>query len=53
MLATEALPEAETAVERWNRLESEEEREELLAALGRFTYNIHALGFYHDDFPLF
>jgi tRNA A-37 threonylcarbamoyl transferase component Bud32 len=50
ILATEALPEVETMVERWRRLTTNDERCELLTALGRFAYNIHALGFYHDDF---
>lgn len=50
MLATEALPEAETIVERWCLVSTKEEREEIITALGRFAYNIHSVGFYHDDF---
>jgi tRNA A-37 threonylcarbamoyl transferase component Bud32 len=49
LLATEALPEAESAVDRWLRCETEERRHEVLTALGCFTARLHDLGFYHDD----
>ena len=49
LLATEAIPESENAIERWWRLEHEEERRELLLALGRFLLLLHERGFYHDD----
>jgi tRNA A-37 threonylcarbamoyl transferase component Bud32 len=47
---TEALPEVESALERWLRCETESERSDLLIALGQFTGRIHDIGFYHDDF---
>jgi hypothetical protein len=50
LLATEALPEVESAQERWSRCEEEFERRDLLIALGRFLGQIHDAGFYHDDF---
>lgn len=50
LLATEALPEAESVVERWLRCETERQRRELLVALGQFTARLHDLGFYHDDY---
>jgi hypothetical protein len=50
LLATEALPHAESALERWMRCEVERERREILEALGRFVARIHEVGFYHDDF---
>lgn len=50
LLATEALPDCESAVQRWMRCEQEVERHELLVALGRFVGMIHDIGFYHDDF---
>jgi tRNA A-37 threonylcarbamoyl transferase component Bud32 len=50
LLATEALPHAESAVGRWLRCESEKQRKELLVALGQFTGRMHDAGFYHDDF---
>jgi len=49
LLATEALPEVESAVDRWQRCENEPERRDLLIALGRFIGQIHDRGFYHDD----
>src|SRR5262249_1881025 len=49
LLATEALPFAESALERWHRCETEDERHDLLAALGQFVGQIHDAGFYHDD----
>jgi tRNA A-37 threonylcarbamoyl transferase component Bud32 len=50
LLATEALPDVESAVQRWMRCEEEPERHELLVALGRFVGMIHDAGFHHDDF---
>lgn len=50
LLATEALPGAESAVDRWVRCETEERRHEVLVALGQFTARLHDLGFYHDDY---
>jgi hypothetical protein len=50
LIATEALPEAESAVDRWNRCTTEKERKELLVALGQFTGRLHDAGFYHDDY---
>ncbi|HYG76673.1 MAG TPA: lipopolysaccharide kinase InaA family protein [Planctomycetota bacterium] len=50
LLATEALPEAESALERYMRCESERQRRELLIALGQFTGRMHDCGFYHDDY---
>lgn len=49
LLATEALPFAESAFDRWLRCENEEERHDLLAALGQLIGQIHDAGFYHDD----
>src|SRR5262249_26158462 len=49
LLATEALPFAESAFERWGRCETEDERHDLLSALGQFAGQIHDAGFYHDD----
>ncbi|MCW8129313.1 MAG: hypothetical protein KIS92_02925 [Planctomycetota bacterium] len=49
LLATEAIPECENAMERWWRLETEAERCEMLLALGRFILMFHDRGFYHDD----
>jgi len=50
LLATEALPEAESAVDRWLRCEDEAKRHEVLTALGQFTARLHDVGFYHDDY---
>jgi len=50
MLATEALPDAESAQERYVRCDSERHRRELLIALGQFTGRMHDIGFYHDDY---
>ncbi|MCY3024205.1 MAG: hypothetical protein NTW87_34955 [Planctomycetota bacterium] len=50
LLATEALPDVESAVERWLRCETERQRHELLTALGQFTGRLHDIGFYHDDY---
>lgn len=50
LLATEALPNAESALERWNRCENELPKRELLVALGQFTAQLHEAGFFHDDF---
>jgi tRNA A-37 threonylcarbamoyl transferase component Bud32 len=49
LLATEALPFAESALERWIRCGSEKERHELLTALGHFIAQLHDIGLYHDD----
>jgi tRNA A-37 threonylcarbamoyl transferase component Bud32 len=50
LIATEALPEAESAVDRWLRCDTEQQRRELLTALGQFTAHLHDIGFYHDDY---
>ena len=50
LLATEALPEAESAVDRWLRCDSEKTQHELLWGLGQFTARLHDLGFFHDDY---
>lgn len=50
LIATEALPDAESALERWLRLPTESARTELLVALGRFTGQVHDAGFFHDDY---
>jgi len=50
LLATEALPHAESAVDRWQRCETEKQRKELLVAIGQLTGRMHDIGFYHDDF---
>jgi hypothetical protein len=49
LLATEALPFAESALDRWQRCETEDERHDLLSALGQFVGQVHDAGFYHDD----
>jgi tRNA A-37 threonylcarbamoyl transferase component Bud32 len=50
LLATEALPGAESAQDRWLRCDTEKQRRELLIALGQFTGRMHDAGFYHDDY---
>jgi len=50
LLATEALPNSESALERWLRCETEHQRRQLIEALGQFVGMIHDAGFYHDDF---
>ena len=50
ILATESLPEAESAFDRWKRCETELQRTELLTAIGQFTAVMHDAGFYHDDY---
>lgn len=50
LIATEALPDVESAQERFIRCESERHRRELLMALGQFTGRLHDAGFYHDDY---
>lgn len=50
LIATEALPDAESALERWLRLLTEPARTELLVALGQFTGQVHDAGFFHDDY---
>ena len=49
VLATEALPFVESALERWRRCEDEAHRRDLLVALGQFIGQLHDIGFYHDD----
>ena len=49
VLATEALPSAESVLDRWLRCESDDERTALLTALGHFLGGLHDAGFYHDD----
>ena len=50
LLATEALPGAESALDRWLRCDTEQQRRELLVALGRFTAQLHDAGLHHDDY---
>jgi tRNA A-37 threonylcarbamoyl transferase component Bud32 len=50
MIATELLPDSESALARWQRCENEKQRRELLIAMGQFTGRLHDLGFYHDDY---
>ena len=50
LLATEALPQAESVVQRWQRCTTEKQRLGVLEALGHFTARLHSLGFYHDDY---
>jgi tRNA A-37 threonylcarbamoyl transferase component Bud32 len=50
LLATEALPNAESAIDRWLRCETEKQKKELLIAIGQFTGRMHDVGFYHDDY---
>ena len=49
LLATEALPYAESVLDRWTRCQNEDERLDLLLAVGQFIGQLHDLGFYHDD----
>jgi len=49
LLATEAVPECENAVQRWDGLDTEQERYDLLTALGHFILRLHEQGFCHDD----
>jgi len=49
LLATEAIPLAENALERWYRLEEPEDRFDLVRAMGQFLYLLHERGLYHDD----
>lgn len=49
MFATEAIPASENVIERWKRLKREEDRIDLLIALGRFVRMLHEHRFYHDD----
>jgi len=49
LLATEAIPLAENALERWYRLEDPEDRLDLVRAMGQYLYLLHERGFYHDD----
>ena len=50
MLATEALPEADSVLKRWRGCSSERQRAALLTQIGRFTGRLHDAGFYHDDY---
>jgi tRNA A-37 threonylcarbamoyl transferase component Bud32 len=50
ILATESIPGAESALQRWRRCTSERQRTELLIAVGQFTGMLHDTGFYHDDY---
>ncbi|MGD0088362.1 MAG: lipopolysaccharide kinase InaA family protein [Planctomycetota bacterium] len=50
LLATESLPGAESAADRWLRCDNERTQHELLWALGQFTARLHDVGFYHDDY---
>lgn len=50
LIATESIPEAESALERWKRCTNDRQRNELLAGIGQFTAVLHDAGFYHDDF---
>lgn len=50
LIATESIPEAESALERWKRCTNDRQRNELLAGIGQFTAVLHDVGFYHDDF---
>ncbi|MFH0938003.1 MAG: lipopolysaccharide kinase InaA family protein [Planctomycetota bacterium] len=50
LLATEALPDVESALDRWMRCDLESQRRELLIALGQLVGQIHDAGFYHDNF---
>lgn len=49
MLATEAIPLAESILQRWRRLADESDRVDLVRAVGQFLYLLHERGFYHDD----
>ncbi|GMV80364.1 MAG: hypothetical protein AMXMBFR7_15480 [Planctomycetota bacterium] len=49
LLATEAIPGSENAIQRWHRLDTEVERRDLLLALGRFILSLHEHKLYHDD----
>lgn len=49
VLATESLPEAESAFERWNRCANDRQRAELLTAVGQFAAMMHDTGFCHGD----
>ena len=49
VLATESLPEAESAFERWKRCSTDRQRTELLTAIGQFIAVLHDAGFCHAD----
>lgn len=49
LIATEAIPESDNAVERWRRLETEQERVDLLVATAHFLLTMHEKAFFHDD----
>ena len=50
VLATESLPGAESAFERWKRCSSDRQRSELLTSVGQFAAMLHDTGFCHGDF---
>lgn len=50
IVATESIPEAESALDRWRRCANERQRHELCTAMGQFTAMLHDVGFYHDDY---
>lgn len=49
LLATEAIPLAENALQRWHRLQDDQDRRDLVRAMGQYLYLMHERGFYHDD----
>src|SRR5436190_3492188 len=49
ILATESLPGAESAFDRWKRCTNDRQRGELLTAVGQFTGIMHDAGFCHAD----
>jgi tRNA A-37 threonylcarbamoyl transferase component Bud32 len=49
LLATEAIPLAESVLQRWLRLTEESDRTDLIRAVGQFLYLLHERGLYHDD----
>jgi len=49
LLATESLPSAESAFERWTRCANDRQRIELLTAIGQFAAVLHDAGFCHAD----
>ena len=49
ILATESLPGAESAYDRWLRCTNDRQRAELLTSIGQFTAMMHDAGFCHGD----
>ncbi|MCK6471294.1 MAG: lipopolysaccharide kinase InaA family protein [Planctomycetes bacterium] len=49
LIATEAIPESDNAVERWRRLVNEQDRADLLVATAHFLLMMHEKSFFHDD----